>query len=928
MTEQPDEAWHELPGEKAAALIGSDPNRGLSTAEVTSRLARYGPNRLTTKRGYGPLVRFLLQFNQPLVYILLVAGAVTIALGELVDASVIVGVVLVNAIIGFIQEAKALTAIEALARTLVTEATVIRDGRRLRLPAAELVPGDVVVLQSGDKVPADLRLLRSRDLRIAEAALTGESVPSEKRPDPLPADTSLADRANMAFASTLVTYGGGTGVVTATGDRTEVGRISGLIETADDLATPLTRRIAQFSKVLLVLILGLAAINFAIGLARGLPAAEMFMASVALAVAAIPEGLPAAVTIILAIGVTRMARQRAVVRKLPAVETLGSTTVICSDKTGTLTQNQMTVTAIVAGGESFEVTGVGYAPEGAVRGPIPGGPALSAADLHGRVALLECLRAGLLCNDATLARTGDGWDIQGDPTEGALVVAAAKAGLDGTVLREEWPRIDAIPFESDYQYMATLHDRGAGLSRVVYVKGSVEAILRRCDDAVDPSGHSTPLLPDAAHAAVAELAGRGLRVLALAHKVVPTEMAAITHDDTASGLAFLGLQAMIDPPRPEAIAAVRACQAAGIAVKMISGDHAMTAVAVARQLGLTGAAGAPAVVTGQELAACPDADLPALADRAAVFARVAPEQKLRLVKALQASGHVVAMTGDGVNDAPALKQADIGVAMGRGGTDVARESADMVLTDDNFATIEAAVEEGRGVFDNLTKFIVWTLPTNLGEGFVILLAVLLGTALPISPVQILWINMLTAVTLGLMLAFEPKEDGIMTRQPRDPRARLLSTPLLKRIALVSLLLLAGSFGLFEWVRSRPGSSLAEARTVAVNVFVFGELFYLFNCRSLTRSMFRIGVFSNPAAIIGAIVMIALQLAFTYAPPMNRLFGTAPIGGTAWAAILVFGLAVYLVIEFEKRLVGHVLQGASARKPAFECPPIGPEVRTP
>ena len=507
------------------------------------------------------------------------------------------------------------------------------------------------------------------------------------------------------------------------------------------------------------------------------------------------------------------------------------------------------------------------------------------------------------------------------------MVAAAKAGLDGAVLRVEWPRIDAIPFESDYQYMATLHDRGAGLSRVVYVKGSVEAILRRCADAVDPSGHSTPLLPDAVHAAVAELAGRGLRVLALAHKVVPTEMAAITHDDTASGLAFLGLQAMIDPPRPEAIAAVRACQAAGIAVKMISGDHAMTAVAVARQLGLSGAAGAPAVVTGQELAACPDADLPALADRAAVFARVAPEQKLRLVKALQAGGHVVAMTGDGVNDAPALKQADIGVAMGRGGTDVARESADMVLTDDNFATIEAAVEEGRGVFDNLTKFIVWTLPTNIGEGLTVLLAVLLGTTLPMAPVQILWINMVTAVMLGLMLAFEPKEAGIMARPPRDPRARLLSAPLMKRIGLVSLLLLAGAFGLFEWAQWL-GGTVAEARTVAVNVFVFGEIFYLFNCRSLTRSMFRIGVFSNPAVIGGALGMVILQLAFTYAPPMNRLFGTAPIGGTAWAAILLFGLMLYLIVEIEKRLVGHVLQGASARKPAFEYQRIEPEVRKP
>jgi cation-transporting P-type ATPase F len=908
---QQDETWHELPGTKALQALVTDQDHGLSAAEASARLSRYGPNELARRLGSGPLVRFLLQFHQPLVYILLAAGAVTLALGEFVDSTVIVGVVLVNAVIGFVQEAKALTAIEALARTLVTVATVVRGGSRIRIPAAELVPGDLVVLQSGDKVPADLRLLRVRDLRIAEAALTGESVPSEKQSDPLPSATPLADRSNMAYATTLVTYGGGTGVVTATGERTEVGRISQLIATADNLATPLTRRIAQFSKVLLVLILGLAAINFAIGLFRGLPASEMFLASVALAVAAIPEGLPAAVTIVLAIGVTRMARRRAVVRKLPAVETLGSTTVICSDKTGTLTQNQMTVATIVAGGETFEVSGVGYAPEGVVRGPMPDGQPLSTADLHGRVALVESLRAGLLCNDASLAQRVDGWDIQGDPTEGALVVAATKAGLDGTVLREEWPRIDTIPFESEYQYMATLHDRGASLARVVYVKGSVESILRRCDSAVDAAGHSGPLAPDAVHAAVAELAGRGLRVLALARKVVPAEKTAIQHSDVGAGLTFLGLQAMIDPPRPEAISAVRACQAAGVRVKMITGDHALTAAAIASQLGLNGAQGGPAVVTGAELTECPDAELPALADRVAVFARVGPEQKLRLVKALQSHGHVVAMTGDGVNDAPALKQADIGVAMGRGGTDVAREAADMVLTDDNFATIEAAVEEGRGVFDNLTKFIVWTLPTNIGEGLVVLLSVLLGTTLPISPVQILWINMTTAVLLGLMLAFEPKEAGIMTRPPRDPFARLLSVPLIKRIGLVSLLLLTGAFGLFVWAQWF-GSTVAEARTVAVNVFVVGELFYLFNCRSLTRSMFRIGLFTNPAAIGGAVGMAVLQLAFTYAPPMNRLFGTAPISGTAWGAILLFGLAVYLIIEIEKRLVGHVLLGASVR----------------
>jgi Ca2+-transporting ATPase len=917
--------WHQLSPEKAIELLGSHSAMGLENSEVQRRREKYGPNVLTTRRGHGPLVRFLLQFHQPLIYILLAATILTAALQEWVDSAVILGVVLVNAAVGFIQEAKALKAIEALAKTLTTEATVIRGGQKVRIPSPDIVPGDLVLLHSGDKVPADLRLLRCRDLHVAEAALTGESVPVSKSLGVQEIDAPLADRKNMAYASTLVTYGQGAGVVVATGDDTEVGRISQLMEAADDLQTPLTRRIAHFSRVLLFVILGLGVVNFGIGLLHGQSPVEMFLASVALAVAAIPEGLPAAVTITLAIGVARMARRRAIIRKLPAVETLGSTTVICSDKTGTLTENQMTVTAIVAGDEAFRVSGVGYAPEGQVlieearaeSSPQGGAAALaiSVADFHGRVALLECLRAGLLCNDAVLKQTEGRWDIQGDPTEGALLVAAAKAGMDAGILREELPRIDAIPFESEHQYMATLQDQGLDRPRLLYVKGSVESILQRCSEALDSAGMSRPIQKEAIYAQAAELAKQGLRVLALARGQLPAEVAEVGHSDVESGLAFLGLQAMIDPPRAEAIAAVRACQNAGIRVKMITGDHALTAAAIANQLGLEDPQAAPGgvpVATGQDLALMSDEELIDAADRINVFARVAPEQKLHLVRALQSRGHVVAMTGDGVNDGPALKQADIGVAMGLGGTDVAKEAADMVLTDDNFATIEAAVEEGRGVFDNLTKFIVWTLPTNVGEGLVVLLAVLLGTALPMSPVQILWVNMTTAVLLGLMLAFEPKEPGIMERPPRETHVPILNHALLMRIGLVSLLLLLGSFGLFAWMRGIRGTSLEAARTGAVNVFVFGELFYLFNCRSLTRSMFQIGLFSNPAVLLGSLGMIGLQLLFTYVPAMNRLFGSVPIDWQSWAAIFAFGVVVYVIVEIEKRLRGHVLQGEAAK----------------
>ena len=910
-------AWHQLTAEEAVARQETDLSRGLSASEAADRGRRHGPNVLTPRRGHGPVVRFLLQFHQPLIYILLAAVVVTALLDDWIDAGVILGVVLVNAIIGFIQEGKALEAIEALGKTLVTVAAVVRDGHRNRIDAAQIVPGDVVLLQSGDKVPADLRLVQSRDLQVAEAALTGESVPIEKALVPLGEDVPLADRKNMAYASTLVTFGQATGVVVAIGDGTEVGRISRLIASADDIQTPLTRLIARFSNFLLIAILLVSAANFTIGIVRGMGFKEIFKASVALAVSAIPEGLPAAVTIMLAIGVGKMAARRAIIRKMPAVETLGSTTVICSDKTGTLTQNQMTVTTLVAGGETFVVTGSGYAAEGEIFANAPEHGTPLSVDSLGRVAVLECLRGGVLCNDSQLVEAGDERSVDGDPTEGALLVGAEKAGLTAGTLQEEFPRVDSIPFESERQYMATLHGQGQGRPRLAYAKGSVEAILARCSVAYAAAGGLEPLDPGAISAAVSNLAANGLRVLAFASKELPAGTARLAHDDVAGGLRFLGLQAMLDPPRPEAILAVATCQAAGIRVKMITGDHALTAAAIATRLGIEGAVAADgtpvAAVTGIELERIADSDLPAIAENVAVFARVAPEQKLRLVRALQARGNVVAMTGDGVNDAPALKQADIGVAMGKGGTDVAREASDMVLTDDNFASIEAAVEEGRAVFDNLTKFFVWTLPTNGGEALTIIAAVVAGTPLPVAPVQILWINMTTAILLGLMLAFEPKEPGIMDRPPRDPRAPLLSPDIFKRIGLVSLLLSAGAFGIFIWLRRTEQTSLEEAQTAATTVFVFGEMFYLFNCRSLTRSMFEIGLFTNRLALWGSAVMVSMQSFLTANPVMNRLFHTRPLSWQTWGVITLFSLAIYLIIEVEKRIVGYRLQGAAFRR---------------
>ena len=883
----PNVSWHALPVNEAAQQLAVDSATGLSAEEVVSRQERHGLNLMSEKPATPAWQRFAQQLAQPLVLVLLAAGAITAALGEWTDASVILGVVLVNAFIGYWQEAKAEGALAALARTIATPVTVRRGGHRQKLDASQLVPGDVVILAAGDRVPADLRLLQQTELQIDESMLTGESLPVSKQTAAMAVDTLLAERLCMAYAGSAVLAGQASGLVVATGDASETGRIAGLIAAAPQMVTPLTRKMARFSNWLLWAIGGLALLTFGVGLARGESVFAMFMAAVALAVGAIPEGLPAAVTVTLAIGVARMAKRRAIIRHLPAVETLGSTTVICSDKTGTLTENAMTVRALWCAGQSFVVSGHGYNPEGVISHET------QPADIAG--ALREALVAGALCNDASLARQGQHWKITGDPTEAALLVAARKGGLDEHTLRTLLPRCGELPFDANRQYMATTHVSQG--EQIVYLKGALERLLPLCADQLQVNGQPGRLDVAAVEALAHAYAEQGLRVLLLARKISePNLPLTVTNIEK---LTLIGLVGMIDPPRKAAISAIRNCHSAGIRVKMITGDHAVTALAIARQIGLT----AERAMTGRELAALDDAALSLAAHEIDVFARVEPEQKLRLVRALQARGEVVAMTGDGVNDAPALKQADIGIAMGLGGTEVAKEAAAMVLTDDNFASIEAAVEEGRGVWDNLIKFITWTLPTNFGEGLVIVAAILFGATLPITPLQILWINMTTAVLLGLTLAFEPIERGIMRRKPRRLDMPVLNGDLIRRIALVSLLLLGGVFGFF--LRElEQGHSLAEARTVAVNVFVMVEIFYLFNCRSLTGSFWKLGLFSNLWVWGGIAAMLVLQLLLTYWQPLSSLFQTVPIGWRAWAEITVFAGLCSLLIGLEKHWTTH------------------------
>ena len=883
--------WHAMDARSVWEHLDSRAE-GLKEEEANRRLAEHGANRIPPPKRRGPFMRLLAQFHNVLIYVLIAAAAVTVLLDHLVDASVIFCVVVINALIGFIQEGKAEKAIDAVRNMLSAQATVIRAGRRYQLPAESLVPGDVVFVQSGDRVPADLRLFRLKELRIEEAVLTGESVPVEKAVEPNREDAPLGDRRCMAFSGTLVTYGQGTGVVVETGPRTEVGRISAMLAWVHTLATPLTRQLASFTRWLTGAILIIAAATMAFGtLVRDYPLGDMFLAAVGLAVAAIPEGLPAVITIALAIGVQRMARRNAIIRRLPAVETLGSVSVICSDKTGTLTRNEMTVRTLITANGPVQVTGVGYDPHG--------GFSLDGEDLLAdtRPDIEELCRAGLLCNDASLTETNGVWGIAGDPTEGALVVLGVKAGLEPDETAHALPRDDLIPFESEHRFMATLHHDHAG-NGYIYVKGAYEAILQRClwqrRAAADE-----PLDSDRWLAYQEQVAALGQRTLALAVKPAEPEQRTLRFEDVETGLVLLGLVGIMDPPREEAIAAVAQCRAAGIQVKMITGDHAGTAAAIAAQMGL---AEHRRALTGVDLEQMREEALRDAVEDVDVFARASPEHKLRLVQALQARGRVVAMTGDGVNDAPALKRADVGVAMGVKGTEAAKEAAEIVLADDNFASIANAVKEGRTVYDNITKSILFILPTNGGEALTILAAIALGKMLPVTAVQILWVNMITAVTLALSLVFEPAEADVMHRKPRDIHAPMLSGFMTWRILFVSVLMVIGTFGLFLWERLH-GTDIDTARTVAVNTLVIAEVFYLFNSRFLTASaLSRDGLLGNLYALGAVAVVIVFQLVFTYLPLMQHFFGTAPIDAHAWLRILGAGILLFVAVEAEKALM--------------------------
>lgn len=861
---------------------------GLTDAEAAARLAAEGPNRLPAPRHRSAVVRFLAQFNNVLIYILVTAGVLKAILGEWVDFAVIIAAAVINALVGYLQEGKAERALDSIRTMLSVRAEVRRNDNWVNVDSESIVVGDVVRISSGDRIPADMRLLEVTNLQVDESALTGESVPATKSTTHVDYDADLGDRTSMVYSGTIVTAGNAVGVVTATGTATEIGRIQEMIADVHGIQTPLTRELERFGKQLSLVILGMAALMLLVGrLIHDFSIEELISAAIGFAVAGVPEGLPAVVTVTLALGVQQMARRNAITRRLPAVEALGSVNVICSDKTGTLTQNEMTVRSVVTCAHDYAVTGTGYRPEGTVE--LAGVP----VDLDEHPDLRAVIVTMAVCNNAQLTEADGGWHMVGEPTEGALRTLAEKAGVDDA----DYPRLAELPFESAQKFMVT-RNAGPDGGRVLHVKGAPDRLLDRattqCRD-----GRPEPLDRAMWDRRIDEISGQGLRVLAAARKPArDTGVDAISVDDVQDGLEFLGIVGILDPPRPEAIEAIRKCHSAGIRVKMITGDHAGTARAIAREMGITDAP-EPPVLTGSDLQTMSQPRLREMADEVDIYARTSPEHKLRIVSALQASGQIVAMTGDGVNDAPALTRADIGVAMGIKGTEATKEAAGIVLADDNFATIERAVEEGRRIYDNIRKSVLFLLPANGSQSLVILVAILFGFALPLQPVQILWVNMISAVTLSLALVFEKAEDGLMSRPPR-PHNRSLVAPIdLAMIALVSVLVAGATLAVYFLARA-DGQPQDVSQTAAVNMLVLGQLAYLLNCRFITTSSLRPAVFrGNPWVWRMSAALLVLQAAFVYAPFMNSWFHSAPVTPRGWAVACGLAAVIFLTIEAAK-----------------------------
>ncbi|RZN35527.1 HAD-IC family P-type ATPase [Bradyrhizobium sp. Leo121] len=885
-------AWHAISQQEVVERLGTSREKGLDPAEAAVRLRKYGPNRLPEGRKEGPFARFLAQFNNILVYVLLAAGFTKLMLNLWVDAAIIFAVVILNALLGFIQEGRAEKALDSIRNMLSAEARTVRGGESRMIAAEQLVPGDVVLLESGDKIPADLRLIETKNLRTEEAALTGESVPAEKGVDAVPVNATVGDRESMAFSGTMVTSGRATGVVVSTGSETELGRINQLLANVSALETPLLRQVKKFGYAITAAIGVISVLIFAYGKwVKGMDFVELFQAVVGIAVSLIPEGLPALITITLAIGVQRMAQRNAIIRRLPAVETLGSVSRICSDKTGTLTLMEMMVVSAVTAESAYQITGDGYSPKGEIR---------KDGEAAGREPVLALMgRVSMLCNDAELFLEEGRWKVEGDPTEGALYPFAAKLGMDRQAEQAAAPRIDAIPFESEHKFMATLHEAASG-EQVLLVKGAPEVILDHCDRQQTADGPPRPLDREHFLKQSDGLAAQGERVLALAWLENPNVKAgSLTAADLPRTLVLLGLIGLLDPPRKEAIEAVKECHGGGIRVTMITGDHKITAAAIAKMLGL---GDGKTAITGTEIEGMDTATLQERVRTVDVFARASPEHKLRLVKAIQANNQIVAMTGDGVNDAPSLKKADIGVAMGIKGTEVTKEAAGMILADDNFASISAAVKEGRTVYNNIEKAMLFLLPTNVAQAMVIASAIFLGFTMPITAPQVLWVNMVTSVALGLVISFEPHEIDVMKRPPRAVDRPIVTGFGIWRIVFVGLALLAYTLLAFFWMKAQ-GASDGLARTVAVNAITIGQVFYLLNSRYLLDSSLDVRAhMGNPYLPLGIVAVVILQLIFTYTPPFQATFGNEAIPLWVWPWLLAGGLVFFLVVEAEKLII--------------------------